>query len=390
MQVELRLATIRLVATYKTSGDSQDQEPGIGLLYYYYCSNSRTNMTREHRKPLGPIVRLNLKMALIFVLILFSSSAFLVSSAYTGGAASSSNVEVAVANYGSMSVTVASGGKGVDNVSVGYEPLGQIGWDGRYFWIANFGSGSVALIKASDNMLKREISGFKGPAGVLYDPSNHLIYVADFEANTVYPVNDTSLVVGQGIAVGTAPEFMAYSPVTNEVYVANQVAGTVSVINSQNEVVKTITIGTPGDNGLSGIAYVPTTKSIYVIDYDDLGLYQISSNNKVVNFGIFSGNPWNLAFNPVNGMLYMTATSTGEILVVNPKTLDLRAEITCPGTICAQQAVPTGVAYDAQNGFVYVSDDANNILIPINGTKIVTPVIPTGEYPQGVTAGNPF
>lgn len=298
-------------------------------------------------------------------------------------------MEVAVENGGSMSVTIVYGEKGKANVSVGYEPSGQIGWDGTYFWIANYGSGSVALIEAADNKLAKEIAGFEGPAGVLYDPSNHFVYVADFNANMVFPVNDTTLEVGRGIPVGLAPEFMAYSPVTNEVYVANQEGGTVSVINSSNDVDTTITIGTPGNNGLSGIAYVPSTKSVDVIDYDDFGIYQISSLNEVVNFGIFSGYPWNLTFNPQNGMLYMTATTTGQILVVNPKTLELKTEIKCPHAICAQQSIPTGVDYDSQNGLVYVSDEQNNILIPINGTQIVTPVIFTGEFPQGVTAGNP-
>jgi YVTN family beta-propeller protein len=336
------------------------------------------------------------KVLLVAVVTLFSlsslSSAFVFSSAYTKTMNSANSIKLAVSDYGSNAATIVSpsDNNSVKTVSIGFEPAGQIGWDGKYFWVTNIGSESVSLIQASDNRYARGITGFKEPAGVLYDPSNNVAYVADFGANVVYPVNDTTLATGPAIPVGEAPEFMAYSPVTNEVYVANQEGGTVSVINSTNSVVATITIGTPGENGLSGIAYVPTTKSIDVIDFDNFGIYQINSNNRIAKFGIFSGYPWNLVFNPKNGMLYATASSTGQILVINPKTLDLSSTITCPKKVCATQAAPLGVAYDSQNGLVYVVDDNNDILIPINGTSIVTPAIPTGEYPQGVMVGSPI
>ncbi len=348
--------------------------------------------------------KLNLFVILLAV-VLFSSSVFLDASAFVspqsgaeGNSASLSSskpvVEIAVANYAGMSATIAVGHKVIATPLVGYESLGQVGWDGTYFWIPNFGSGSFSLISESTNKVAFDIIGFQGPDGALYDPTNKVVYVTDFTADAVYPVNDSTLVVGNAIPVGVGPEFSAYSPATNEIYVGNGGNSSVSVIDpNNNSVVATIPIGNPGDV-VRGLAYVPTTKDIYVLDETNAGVYQINTKNKVVQFGIFSGFPWNIAFNPKNGMLYMTtdtdiATENGLILVINPKTLVLSATISCGKKLCHIQSAPTGVAYDSQNGLMYVSDDNNNLLIPINGTKIVTPLIPTGGYPQGVTAGNP-
>jgi YVTN family beta-propeller protein len=328
------------------------------------------------------------------VFVLFTSNALLSADVYAKSVPPGT-VELATANYSTMYATIIANDKRVATVSVGFNPVGQVGWDGNDFWIANLGSASVSLISASTNKVVRAIGDFEDPDGALFDPANGMMYVADYGANAVYPVNDTTLAVGNGIPVGSDPEFMAYSPATNEIYVGNIAGSSVSVINtSSNAVITTISVGSSGD-AIRGLAYAPNTKDVYVLDESDSGVYQINSHNKIAKFGIFSGFLWNVAYNPINGMIYVTtstnqANENGAILVINPKTLTLDATISCGKPLCHTQSAPTGITFDSQNGLIYAADENNNVLIPINGTTIAGPVIPAGFDPQGVTAGNPI
>ena len=241
-------------------------------------------------------------------------------------------------------------------------------------------------------------------AGVQYDPANGVMYVVTLGGD-VYPVSDKTMAVGTANIVNAKGSYMSYSPTSNEIYMSTKtsVEPIVDVINpaTNSSVAR---IETPNDgNGndiLRGIAYDSTDHDVYVVDSTNGYLTQIGPQNTIIASNVLPL-PFDVVFNPSNDMLYVTSahcvssssegctSEVGQVLVVNPGTLAVTATITCPTTICKSSPIFTGIAYDSSNGLVYVADAANNQLVPISGTTIVTPAIPTGAYPFGVIAGNP-
>jgi YVTN family beta-propeller protein len=51
--------------------------------------------------------------------------------------------------------------------------------------VTNLGSGSVSVIDGSKNSVISTIRVGINPYGVVYDPANHDIYVADYGSNTI-------------------------------------------------------------------------------------------------------------------------------------------------------------------------------------------------------------
>lgn len=96
--------------------------------------------------------------------------------------------------------------------------------------------------------------------------------------------------------------------------------------------------------------------------------------------GNISGVPWpqGIAFDPQNGLLYVTNWAPNNLSLVNPVS---KAVV---GTIGVGQA-PFGVALDPTNGHLYVVDDySNNITVVNTSTFHTIGSIPTGVGPWSI------
>jgi len=68
------------------------------------------------------------------------------------------------------------------------------------------------------------------PFGVLYDPGNQRIYVANYASRTVSVINSSTNSVVSTVAAGNGPWNLAYDNANNDVYVTDFGSNTVSVI----------------------------------------------------------------------------------------------------------------------------------------------------------------
>lgn len=121
--------------------------------------------------------------------------------------------------------------------------------DGKYLFMANYGGGSVAVVKLDDNGVPVSVSDtiiYKGEEGTLShahmiasDPSGEKIYVTDLGLDRIvaYTLDNVSGRLKQipdGIATlpkGTGPRHFAFSSDGTKMYVADELNSTVSVFN---------------------------------------------------------------------------------------------------------------------------------------------------------------
>jgi YVTN family beta-propeller protein len=215
------------------------------------------------------------------------------------------------------------------------------------------------------------------PVGILYDPYNGLVYVADNGNNSITVINPTTMSVVDTIDVNGSPIRMALDPTNQLIYVTLSSSNQVAVLNpSTNAIVHYIPVGP------SPLGIIYAEGLIYVANYVGATISVINPNtDQVINTIITSGdpNPKCLAFDPVNGMIY--ATTINGVAVINPKT---DSQVTNISILSSW-----GVAVDPSTGYVYVtvaSGDYVDVINPSTNT-VVNEIITYGICPTDIVIG---
>ena len=244
------------------------------------------------------------------------------------------------------------------------------------------------------------ITGFSTPYGITLNPNNGLFYVSNYgQLNTtgsVSVVNGTTNAIVANIPVGKNPQAIVYNPANGLVYTANTLSNTLSIINStSNSLVGSIIVGAYPGKSPSGITINPINNTLYVTNMGSNtvsvinGTTNVAINNitlatgqqeqeKAGGNGFFS--PAGIAYNSDNGDLYVTNRGSDTLSVINGTTNTLVNEI------ALDAIAPSGILYNAANNYIYVTNMGSNTVSVINGTTdaIVT-TIPVGLGPNGIT-----
>ncbi len=213
---------------------------------------------------------------------------------YAGGVGSGNGTTVRVVNLDTNLIVGLP-------ITVGQAPAGlAITPDGAYVYVINYvdgnaGTGTVSVIRTSDNSVVSTISGFSGPFSIAITPNGSYAYVTNFGSNNFSPVGTTVSVINLAtnqisatINLGTQPAGVAITPDGKFVYVTNYNTlylgagftdltpgvGTVNVIDtSNNQVLKPVIVvgSSPG-----AIAISPNGTRAYVTNYS-------SNNVSVIN-----------------------------------------------------------------------------------------------------------
>lgn len=196
-----------------------------------------------------------------------------------------------------------------------------------------------------------------GPYAITYASSNSEVYIANTGSGTVSALSSTITVT-----VGSGPNALAYSPASNDLYVANSAAGTVSVISSANTVTNTLTVGTNPD----ALVYDTSNHDIYVANRGSATVTPITSANVVgtaIGIGTSTGGPVALAFNPNNGYIYASDPAANLVSVINGATNALVATISVT-------SAPTTILFDGADNDVYVIESTGSAVAYISGTTV--------------------
>ena len=239
------------------------------------------------------------------------------------------------------------------------------------------------------------ISGFSTPYGIALDPDNGLVYVSNYGqfnmTGTVSVINDTTNTVVGNLPVGKNPLAIIYNPANGFFYAANTLSNSLSIINGTNSsLIGSIPVGEfPGMNP-TGIVTNSINNTIYVTNMgsNTVSVINGTTNAVVANVtaisseegggsGFFS--PAGIAYNSDNGNLYVANRGSDTVSVINGSTNSLI------DVISMDAIAPSGIVYNPANNYIYVTNAGSNRVSVINGTtNAVVANILVGLGPNGI------
>lgn len=251
----------------------------------------------------------------------------------------------------------------------------------------------------------KTISGFSAPYGIASDPVNGLIYVSNYgqfnTTGTVSVIDDTTNTIVADLFVGRNPQAIMYNPANGLFYIANTMSNTLSILNGTNNFpVGSVPVGEFPGNNPAGLAVNAYNNTVYVTNMGSNTVSVINGTTNTVvtnvNFttneggggsGFFS--PAGIAYNSENGNLYVANRGSDTISVINSTTNLIVDEIPL------NTVAPSGIIYNAANNYIYVTSAGSDSVSVINGTtNTVISNIPVGLGPNGIaydqSSGNVF
>jgi YVTN family beta-propeller protein len=201
------------------------------------------------------------------------------------------------------------------------------------------------------------------------------------------------------IHVGSGPTGIAFDPKNGNLYVTNSRDKTLSVISGQNNtVIRTIACCVQYTyNKVSpwGIAFDAANGNLYVTGSAESppvissgGVSVISGQNNTVIRNIpccaADGSPWGIAFDAANGNLYVTNTQDFSVSVISGKNNTVIGSPIMVGKV--PPAGPFAIAFDSANGDLYVPILHNYTVTVISGKNntVHGGPIHVGSYPIGI------
>ncbi len=144
-------------------------------------------------------------------------------------------------------------------------------------------------------------------------------------------------------------------------------------------VIDTIPVG----NNPRGIAFNPINGNLYVTNsiFDTVSVIDGTTNTVVGSPIPVGNNPIGIAFNPDNGFLYVANADDDTVSVIDGTTN------TVVGSPIPVGDTPIGIAFNPDNGFLYVTNLISDTVSVIDGTTntVVGSPIPVGNAPRGIT-----
>jgi len=247
---------------------------------------------------------------------------------------------------------------------------------GRNVLVANFGSGSVAVLPIQSDGKLKTASAFvqqegKGPSprqlgphahSFVLTPDGHFAVSADFGADKLFiyrfdPANgsltphDPPFV---SIKPGSAPRHITFAPDGKTAYVLNEISSTVTVLSydapkgtfQEQQTISTLPSDFTGPNTAAEVQVHPSGKFLYASNrgHNTIAVFSIDERGKLStlrNFSVQGRTPRNFSLDPQGRWLVVANQDTNNVVVfaVDPQTGDLKPNgqtVTVPAPLCVR------------------------------------------------------
>jgi len=204
----------------------------------------------------------------------------------------------------------------------------------------------------------------------------HTAYVANFDSDSVTPVDTATNTAGTAITVGIEPYGIAITPDGRTAYVTNAGSDSVTPIDTA-----TNTAGTaiPVGSGPDAVAITPDGKTAYVANFDSHSVTPIDTATNTAGTAIAVGSgPNAVEITPNGKTAYVTTQGTDSVTPIDTAT-------NTAGTAIAVGSAPFGVAVTPDGKTAYVSNILSDSVTPIDtATNTAGTAIPVGSGPDAV------
>ena len=216
-----------------------------------------------------------------------TSSTFAVGSGPEALAFDGANIWVANLGSNTVSVLRASDGFHVMTPTVGPSPVG-LAFDGANMWVANYGSSTVSVLRASNFTHVITPTVGAAPFALAFDGAN--VWVANFGSNTVSVLRAGDFTHVITPTVGSMPDGLAFDGA--KMWVANLGSNTVNVLRASDFTpVITPTVG----SGPAGLAFDGANMWVTNQDSNSVSVLRAGDGTHVMTSTIGTG-PAGLAF----------------------------------------------------------------------------------------------
>lgn len=245
-----------------------------------------------------------------------------------------------------------------------------------------YASSNVTEISVATGRLTGSVGVERLPTGIAYSAAHNAEYVYDGGTGRLYQLDPASDTVVRSAFVGyTGHDILylsgsvAYDPVNDTLYVGffDPTPGLsgVAVVNATTFAV-TYLPATDFD-GPSGIAYDPTDHAVFVANYYNETVTELSTlGASEVRWIPVGDRPTGVVFDPANDGLYVSNNFDDTVSVLDVAASVVVATVSVGGG-------PAGLVVDPANGLVYVANSLSNNLTAISGaTNTTVQNIPLG------------
>ncbi|WP_221288557.1 YncE family protein [Stygiolobus caldivivus] len=212
------------------------------------------------------------------------------------------------------------------------------------------------------------LSGVVVNPSIIVNPSNGQLYLLSLPSTVfiIYPNNGSYI----GIGIDVFDSSGIYDKVTNELYIVNENSNTLYVVSPTTDKVVKVLPTVPAPQALAcdpnnGYIYVAAGSSYPCLVEED------PNNGEVVKDISLAYSASDLIYDPVKGLLYALEPCGGQVAVINPNNGSVI------GTLHVGDEPYPGdysMAYDPQNGYVYVAFFPSNTITEIDGSKVVSTI----------------
>jgi YVTN family beta-propeller protein len=282
----------------------------------------------------------------------------------------------------------------VANIPTGNAPAALFGAEETF--VANSGSGTLTVVDPRSFSVNSTSTVGATPDALLASESGpntgfqSYLYVANAGSGNLSVINIGAAPGNQtfrpfaNLRVGSGPDALSFDPSTGRVYVANGGSDNVSIVNGLHPIPAGFSVGSDP----VGLVYDTGDQCLYVANAGSDNVSVACDLVPPSGHGSFAvSNPGAIAYDARNGYLYVS-TGQNEVAVLNAST---GQSVGSPIPVGSSSPDWTRILYDPTSGNVYVTNWLDYNISVINGsTNSVTSTIPlpnTGSYgyPAGLT-----
>jgi YVTN family beta-propeller protein len=181
----------------------------------------------------------------------------------------------------------------------------------------------AVVYNVNANEIVGVVPSIENSSAFIYDPSNHDLYTAEYQNNSVGVINSTTGGwVHSSIPVGSQPVALALDSQTNQLYVANFGSNNVTVVNAGTNAVGVSGIPTGPSPGSLSIDL--NERTLFVTDTGDRFVRTIDTSDNSTGPSIsLPGVPSGVSFSSLSDQIIVTIPSYDSATLVDASTLGI-------------------------------------------------------------------
>ncbi|HEV8049143.1 MAG TPA: YncE family protein, partial [Thermoplasmata archaeon] len=274
------------------------------------------------------------------------------------------------------------------NLSLGGSVSGiALNANGSKAFVAGAGNGSlgnesVSIVDLSSNTVAAQLVVGIDPTGIVDDPANGDVYVADFWDGNVSVINATNDTLVTTLSVGPYPSALAVDPTTDTIYV---LGGNFSILNGTSNTLQSSSgFGYNYFNffGSNPLLDVPSSHELFAITSGgQVGILSTRNDSWVANVTVGSS-PSTLAWDSRLREVLVGNSLSANVSLISPVTNGTTGSVNVTGA-------PDFLAVDLTTGIFFASIQGFDRIQALNGTTGQTVAeIPVALEPHDVVVDN--